>query len=817
MSIPVRRRGGARGGQAGRQRLLASLPAAAVYLTWPELVVEFANERYRDLAGGHDLAGLPLAGTLPELVAEDCFRALSQVAAAGALAPEEATVAWGHLPAGGAGARFLEFSCQPVAGPGGEVTGALLLAADVTPQVADHRRLAAIERELAKTRERHRVLLGTTPHGVIEFEADGTITGANAAAGQILGRDPARMGALPLFPASQVIHEDGSPYRPQEVPWRVAMRTGELVAGEVTGVPDRRTGEIRWLRVTTVPDARDERGRCQRGYMIMADLTESRRMEAALRESSGLLSSLREANVLGVVASTDQGVYEANDAFLDIIGYSREDLAAGRISYQTITAPEYAELDRDARAQLVRSGAFQPYDKEYLHRDGHRVPVLVGGAAVERDPLRWVTFAVDLTLRQRAEQERAALLAREQSARAQAENVQERLSFLLRAGALVAATRDRRELLEHAAQLVVPTLADHCVVFLSAGDGTLQATSLAHRDPVRAPVLAELRQHRLPASGPMSLQVAFSTGTSQLLPDAETSLAGWRGLAPGVADLLARLRAASILSIPLLVEGRPVGVLVLGRDKDWSGFVAADIAVVEEFARRLSGAIATADVFAREHTIAETLQRALLPGRLPEIGGLELAASYLPASDGVHVGGDWYDAFPLDRGGVALVIGDVAGHNISSASIMGQVRSLLRAYAIDHPDPGGMLQHANRALTRLLPEALASAFYAVLHPATGQLAYASAGHPPPLVTREPGQAAYLDDPPGAMLGATADPGVCTSTRRLPAGAGLLLYTDGLIEDRHRDLSDGLATLAAAIRRRTPVTAQQICDAAEGVL
>ena len=137
---------------------------------------------------------------------------------------------------------------------------------------------------------------------------------------------------------------------------------------------------------------------------------------------------------------------------------------------------------------------------------------------------------------------------------------------------------------------------------------------------------------------------------------------------------------------------------------------------------------------AREHTIAETLQHAILPGAGPAVAGLDLAVGYLPASDGVHVGGDWYDVFLLGAGRVGLVIGDVAGHSIASASIMGQVRSMLRAYAIDHPHPGEVLQRTNTALARLLPDAMASAVYAVLDLTSGELVYANAGHPPPLLS-----------------------------------------------------------------------------------
>jgi serine phosphatase RsbU (regulator of sigma subunit) len=116
------------------------------------------------------------------------------------------------------------------------------------------------------------------------------------------------------------------------------------------------------------------------------------------------------------------------------------------------------------------------------------------------------------------------------------------------------------------------------------------------------------------------------------------------------------------------------------------------VEVAEEFARRLADAMANAETLAREHTIAETLQRAVLPDAFPDVPELDLAAGYLPASDGVHVGGDWYDVFLLWDNRVGLVIGDVAGHSITSASIMGQVRSMLRAYAIDRPDPGDVLR-----------------------------------------------------------------------------------------------------------------------------
>ncbi len=541
------------------------------------------------------------------------------------------------------------------------------------------------------------------------------------------------------------------------------------------------------------------------------------RMETVLQENTGLLNRLRDANVLGVVVATEQCAFDANDAYLDIIGYSREDLDAGLINYQAITAHGWEERDREAFKELVATGAFQPYDKEYVHRDGHRVPVQVGGALINADPMCWVTFVTDLTARQHAEEDRAALLAREQAARAEADSSREQLSFLLRAGAFAAATHSRHELLEHAAQLVVPGLADHCVVFLPTPEGTLFATSLAHRDPERAPVLAEFRRRKIPTVGPMAIQVAYATGSSQVLKNARAELPYWSELSPELADTLSRLRADNVLAVPIMTGCHPVGVLSLARDTGRPCFDENDVKVAEEFARRLANVMANAEKSAREHTIAETLQRAVLPDALPSVPGLELTAGYLTASDGVHVGGDWYDVFPVGDDRVGLVIGDVAGHSINSASIMGQVRSMLRAYALDYQKPADVLQRTNDAMIRLLPEAIASAIYAVLDPATGDLVYANAGHPPPLITTGTGDAEYLEDAPGVMLGVSSDIPLSAAGRRLAPGTSLLFYTDGLIEDRRRAIDEGLSALAAALRQSEACSVAEIRDAAESLL
>src|SRR5262249_47595443 len=162
--------------------------------------------------------------------------------------------------------------------------------------------------------------------------------------------------------------------------------------------------------------------------------------------------------------------------------------------------------------------------------------------------------------------------------------------------------------------------------------------------------------------------------------------------------------------------------------------------VVEELVRRLAAGLANVETFAREHTVAETLQHALLPDAPVPIVGLDFAVRYLPASDGVHVGGDWYDIFALDHDRVGLAIRDVAGHRCDSAAIRGQARSLLHGYATHTPPPPDVLRRTTAPICQMLPDALAPAWYAVLGRSTGDLAYANAGPPPPLVSNRHGHA-----------------------------------------------------------------------------
>jgi PAS domain S-box-containing protein len=197
----------------------------------------------------------------------------------------------------------------------------------------------------------------------------------------------------------------------------------------------------------------------------------------------------------------------------------------------------------------------------------------------------------------------------------------------------------------------------------------------------------------------------------------------------------------------------------------------------------------------REHRIAETLQRSLLPDRLPDIPGVMLAARYVPATADVEVGGDWYDVVPLPNGHVALAIGDVAGHGLRAASIMGQLRMALRAYALEDAAPAAVIRRAHELVHRLLPTEMTTLIYLVFDPDSGIVRFANAGHPPPLVVGTAGAVRFVEEGLAPPLGTVPHPDhYREESFVLAGGATLLLFTDGLIERRGVSIQDGLTRL-----------------------
>ncbi|MFJ8154460.1 SpoIIE family protein phosphatase [Streptomyces sp. NPDC094468] len=259
------------------------------------------------------------------------------------------------------------------------------------------------------------------------------------------------------------------------------------------------------------------------------------------------------------------------------------------------------------------------------------------------------------------------------------------------------------------------------------------------------------------------------------------------------APLISGKQAWAVL--PLVISGRPVGCCILSYDRPHT-FTADERAVLSPLAGLLAQALDRARVYDTQHHLVHQLQQALLPRSLPALPGLDVAARYLPAGHGIDVGGDFYDLLRLDATTAAAVIGDVEGHSMAAAALMGQVRTAIHAHATGGAAPDQVIARTNRLLTDLSSELLVTCLYVHLDLVSQEVTLASAGHAPPLLRPGPGRAHSLDVEPGPPLGVATDARYPVTRAVLPAGAVLALYTDGLIERPGCDVLRATAGLAA---------------------
>ena len=250
----------------------------------------------------------------------------------------------------------------------------------------------------------------------------------------------------------------------------------------------------------------------------------------------------------------------------------------------------------------------------------------------------------------------------------------------------------------------------------------------------------------------------------------------------------------SLLGVPLLVGGRVIGVLHVG---SLSGrpFEQQDVELLQLAADR--AALAVHSLMSQDDALAAVaLQRSLLPTALPAVPGLGLAARYVTGSGAV--GGDWFDVFVLPDGKLGVVVGDVAGSGLEAAVIMGRMRSALRAYVLETPDPATALRMLDRKIQYFEPNAMATVLYGLYTPGTGDFTVSSAGHLPPVLAAPGGQAGLLPLRPDPPIGTADDPQRRSATLFVPPGALLCCFTDGLVERRGQVLDQGMDTLAATL-------------------
>ncbi|MCX5149287.1 SpoIIE family protein phosphatase [Streptomyces sp. NBC_00320] len=276
---------------------------------------------------------------------------------------------------------------------------------------------------------------------------------------------------------------------------------------------------------------------------------------------------------------------------------------------------------------------------------------------------------------------------------------------------------------------------------------------------------------------------------------------------PGI-PLDAHIGARAFL--PLIASGRPVGSCILGFDAP-RGFSPEERTVLTALAGLIAQALERAQRYDSEAALARGLQAALLPHRLPVGGHVETVARYLPGTQGMDVGGDWYDVIETSEGVLALVIGDVQGHGVAAAATMGQLRSAVRAFTLGGSPPEQVMAGTNRLLIDLDPGQFASCCYVLLDPASGRARAVRAGHPQPLLRHADGRAEVLDLPGGVVLGIDVDAAYPVTELRLARGSVLALYTDGLVEEAGEDIDLGVERLRAALAAARPSPLTEAAD------
>ncbi|MCQ4042629.1 SpoIIE family protein phosphatase [Streptantibioticus rubrisoli] len=387
-----------------------------------------------------------------------------------------------------------------------------------------------------------------------------------------------------------------------------------------------------------------------------------------------------------------------------------------------------------------------------------------------------------------------------EESREQARHAHERLRLLYEASIVIGTTLDAQQTAQELVRVAVPRFADFVTVDLTTAVLLAEEPLTDHGTQARRVALGGIRDD--PPLDPVGSRITLASfaphirdvasANATFLPHLRTSSA-WQIRNRHQARELLDYGMHSLITVPLYSRRMLVGAVGLWRSENPSPFEQDELSDAEEMAAKAAVAIDNALRYAREHDTALTLQRSMLPRSFEPPNGIEIAHRYTPASDATEVGGDWYDVAALTPDKAAIAIGDVMGHGIPAAAVMGQVRTTLRALVrLDLP-PDQLLHHLDQSMQDLDGPILATCLYGVCDAAANRCWLARAGHPPPALISPDGTARLIDLPPGAPLGIG---GISYTTTEIPLTPGtvLVLYTDGLVEARGQDLDERLKKL-----------------------
>ncbi len=468
-----------------------------------------------------------------------------------------------------------------------------------------------------------------------------------------------------------------------------------------------------------------------------------------------------------------------NEIGAKLTGRTAEDLIGRPVSEVSPGSTEYGLFDR--YRQVAEGG------RPWLQQFSSAVTGQVWEIKIVRVDLGFVAVSYREITEQVGQQEQLQRAAEEaRAAAARTERLQAVTAALQKVTEAFVAANTPAEVYAAMDQVMRPAAGGHGLAVLLLEHDRLV---LRHHAGYEPEIIENLRE--LPLSHPYPAADVTVTGEARYL-HSPTEFAAAQ---PDPATAISGGSRQAWAFLPLITAGQVLGVVVIGYPQPRE-FDADERATLVAFSRLAAQAIQRALLFQAQLSIAADLQRALLPSLLPPLAGARHAVRYLPWTVGVDVGGDWYDVIDLGPDTAAVVIGDVAGHSTQAAATMGQLRNALRAYAADGHSPTGVMQRTNHLLLRLEPDAVATCCYLELHLAEGTATAVLAGHPPP-VLRTAGHADALRLRTGPPLGVDPDARYQDTTFLIPAGSSLLLYTDGLVEDRRYSLDRGLEDLRTA--------------------
>ncbi|WP_369142839.1 SpoIIE family protein phosphatase [Streptomyces sp. R44] len=629
------------------------------------------------------------------------------------------------------------------------------------------------------------VLRELLPIALWREDAEGRIVEWSLAAQDLLGHRPEHvLGRL----ATPLLVPDANRELADRLTDRV--QAGETMVGTL---PVRhRDGHTvameMWIVPATDPDGRP-------GAMLIAvETSEVLRM----RENLAAMESLFTQSPIGLaLLGPDLRFLRVNDALARMNGVSAARHVGLRLT-EVVPGVNAASLESLMR-QVLESGTAvvdarrvgrTPADPDRDHIWSCSYAPLVDRA--ERRPLGLIASLVDIT--------------ESQEAHSEVERARHRFALLAEAGARIGTTLDLKQTAEEAVAFLVPQLADSADVQMlesvlepddpaASTRGVLRRLAARFPDPT-APtaLLAPGQTFQIPLDSVYEQVVVHGRPTNLYTSDIPKLFTDPR--TESLRTYFAT-RIGSARLVPLVARGQVLGAITVTRLRTREPFDAQDCVLIDEVVARAALNIDNARLYTTQREAALTLQRSLTNSELPDVTGLELTGRYLPASSH-DVGGDWFDVIALPGGRTGLVIGDVMGHGIHAAAVMGQLRTAVRTLARHDIAPARMLRSLDAVVADLGEDEMATCVYAVHDPADGRWVIARAGHPPPAVATPDGAITFLDGPPGTPLGTGAHDFGAEEVV-LPEGGLLVLYTDGLIEARDRDLDQGMRQLAEALR------------------